>query len=126
MEAWNALELSATPFAVIGTARLLTAAKTVEPLVASWDSMPPNTPGSRLNLAGSGMGEVGVAFSVSSPAFSCPRVHADRELPHQLAGLRAQFDQDAGLAAVDDHRLPMRGGEHRRVLQVPVDTGRAG
>ena len=39
---------------VIGMGRLLTAAKVVVPLVASWDSMPPNPPGSRQNLAGSG------------------------------------------------------------------------
>ena len=51
---------------------MLTAANVVEPLVASWDSTPPNTPGSRVNFAGSGMGEVGVACSVSSPSFSCP------------------------------------------------------
>ena len=38
-----------------------------------------------------------------------PGVHADRELPQQLAGLRAELDQDAGLAAVDDHRLPVGG-----------------
>ena len=37
--------------------RLLTAAKVVVPLVASWDSMPPNPPGSRQNLAGSGRWE---------------------------------------------------------------------
>ncbi len=68
MAASNAEELSATPFSDIGTARLLTAANVVEPLVASWDSMPPNRPGSRLNTAGSGLGEVGVAYSVSSPS----------------------------------------------------------
>jgi hypothetical protein len=38
IEASNALELSVTPFTDIGTARLLTAAKVVVPLVASWDS----------------------------------------------------------------------------------------
>src|SRR5208283_1153092 len=72
IEASKVAELSVTPLADIGTARLLTAANAVEPLVASWDSTPPNTPGSRSNLAGSGMVEVGVAFSVSSPSLSCP------------------------------------------------------
>ena len=72
-------------------------------------------------MAGSAMGEAGVAFSVISPASAGSAVHADRQLPHQLAGLRVQLDQDAGLAAVDDHRLPVGGGEHRRVLQVPVE-----
>jgi len=58
------------------------------------------------------MCEVGVAFSVSSPSLSWP-VHADRELPQQLAGFRVELDHDAGLAAVDHHRLPVRGREDR-------------
>jgi len=46
------------------TGRLLTAANTVEPLVASRDSTPPNMLGSRTYLAGSAMWLAGVAFSV--------------------------------------------------------------
>ena len=42
------------------------------PLEASWDSTPPNTPGSRMNVAGSAKCVVGVACSVSSPSLSCP------------------------------------------------------
>src|ERR1022692_328197 len=69
MDASNALEDSATPLTVMGTPRLLTAANTVVPLVASWDSMPPNTPGSRVNLAGSSeLAVAGAAFSVRRPA----------------------------------------------------------
>ena len=47
-------------------------------------------------------------------------VHADGTLPEQLAGLGVELDQDAGLAAVDHHRAAVGGGQHRRVLQVPV------
>ena len=46
--------------------------------------------------------------------------HADGTLPEQLAGLGVELDQDAGLAAIDHHRAPVRRGQHRRVLQVPV------
>jgi hypothetical protein len=48
-------------------------------------------------------------------------VHAHREAPQQLAGVRVELDQDAALAAVNHHRLPVGGGEHRRVLEIPVE-----
>jgi hypothetical protein len=47
------------------------------------------------------------------PVVALPVVYADRTLPQQLAGLRVQLDDDASLSAVDDHRLAVRGGEHR-------------
>jgi len=63
---------------------------------------------------------VGVACSVSSPSFWCPSCPPTGRCHSSFAGLRVQFDEDAGLAAVDHHRPPVRGAEHRRVLQVPV------
>lgn len=38
---------------------------------------------------------------------------------HSSLPVCAELDQDACFTAVDDHRLPVGGHEHRRVLQVP-------
>src|SRR5215813_4122753 len=59
------------PVAFIGSGRSLTAAKVVEPLLASWVSMPPIRPGSMQTSAGSPRCEVGLAYSVSSPSLFC-------------------------------------------------------
>jgi hypothetical protein len=46
-------------------------------------------------------------------------MHADREPPHQLFGVRVQFDQDAGPSAVDHRGKTVIGHKKWRIPQVP-------
>jgi hypothetical protein len=45
-------------------------------------------------------------------------LHADQEPPHQLFGVRVQFDQDAGPSAVEHQGKTVIGRKKRRILQV--------
>jgi hypothetical protein len=60
------------PVPQTGVGLSLTAAKVVEPLLASWVTMPPSMPGSRQNCLGRLTCEEGVTFLVSSPSWSWP------------------------------------------------------
>jgi hypothetical protein len=45
-------------------------------------------------------------------------MHAGLEPPHQLFGVRVQFDQDAGPSAVDHRGKTVIGRKKRRILRV--------
>jgi hypothetical protein len=45
-------------------------------------------------------------------------MHADQEPPHQLFGVRVQFDQDAGPSAADHRGKTVIGRKKRRILPV--------
>jgi hypothetical protein len=46
-------------------------------------------------------------------------MHAGQEPPHQLFGVRVQFDQDAGPSAVDHQGKTVIGHKKWRIPQVP-------
>jgi hypothetical protein len=46
-------------------------------------------------------------------------MHVHLEPPHQLFGVRVQFDQEAGPSAVDHRGKTVIGRKKRRILQVP-------
>jgi hypothetical protein len=46
-------------------------------------------------------------------------MHVHLEPPHQLFGVRVQFDQEAGPSAVDHRGKTVIGRKKRRILRVP-------